>query len=90
MGNGSVDIMSIEAVGTRSDERTTVHNGLDITIQFATKPGKLRARKSFGAAINLYQLAANEFHERIEAMRTDLFVKSLRYPRSNEKVVLNL
>ncbi|KAI1111590.1 hypothetical protein F5Y14DRAFT_464383 [Nemania sp. NC0429] len=34
--------------------------------------------------------AAEEFYENIEAMRTELFIKSLRYPRSNEKVVLNL
>lgn len=43
MGNASVDIMSVDAVGTHSDERSTVHKALDITIQFTTKPGKLRA-----------------------------------------------
>ncbi|KAJ8132907.1 hypothetical protein O1611_g719 [Lasiodiplodia mahajangana] len=34
--------------------------------------------------------AAKEFHKNLEAMRTELFVTSLRYPRSNEKVILNL
>ncbi|KAI0458295.1 hypothetical protein F5B21DRAFT_500557 [Xylaria acuta] len=68
----SVDITSIEAVGTHSDQRTTSHNGLNVTIQFTTKS------------------AAQEFHKKIEAMRTELFVRSLQYPRSNEKVVLNL
>ncbi|KAI8954654.1 hypothetical protein F4801DRAFT_480687 [Xylaria longipes] len=72
MEKGSVDIMSIEAVGTHSDERTTAHNELDVTIQFTTKS------------------AAKEFHEKLEAMRTELFVRSLQYPRSNERVVLNL
>ncbi|GAP88248.1 hypothetical protein SAMD00023353_3000420 [Rosellinia necatrix] len=67
-----VDIMSIEAVGTHTDERTTTHTGVDVTIQFTTKA------------------AAKEFHENIEAMRTELFVRSLRYPRSNERIVLNL
>ncbi|KAF2970344.1 hypothetical protein GQX73_g3181 [Xylaria multiplex] len=67
----SVEIKSIEAVGTHSDERTTTHEGLDVIIQFTTKP-------------------AREFHDKIEAMRMELFVKSLQYPSSNEKVVLNL
>ncbi|KAI1738271.1 hypothetical protein F4680DRAFT_467494 [Xylaria scruposa] len=68
----SVDIMSIEAVGTHSDERTTAHSGLDVTFQFTTKS------------------AAKEFHEKIENMRMELFVRSLQYPRSNERVVLSL
>ncbi|KAI0533988.1 hypothetical protein GGR58DRAFT_484487 [Xylaria digitata] len=68
----SVEIKSIEAVGTHLDERTTTHEGLDVIIQFTTKP------------------AAREFYDKIEAMRMELFVKSLQYPRSNEKVVLNL
>ncbi|KAI3339632.1 hypothetical protein F4824DRAFT_50337 [Ustulina deusta] len=68
---GSVDIKSVEAVGTDSDERTTPHDG-DVTIQFTTKP------------------AAKEFHEKIESMRKELFVRSLQCPRSNEEVVLSL
>ncbi|TGJ83097.1 hypothetical protein E0Z10_g5655 [Xylaria hypoxylon] len=34
--------------------------------------------------------AAKEFHDKIESMRMELFVKGLQHPRSNEKVVLNL
>ncbi|KAI0973826.1 hypothetical protein F4678DRAFT_471018 [Xylaria arbuscula] len=33
----SVDIKSIEAIGTYLDERTTTYSGLDVTIQFITK-----------------------------------------------------
>ncbi|KAI1427727.1 hypothetical protein F5Y12DRAFT_783143 [Xylaria sp. FL1777] len=36
------------------------------------------------------KLAAKEFHENIGSMRKDLFVRGLRYPRSNEKIVLSL
>ncbi|KAI1171196.1 hypothetical protein F4777DRAFT_566211 [Nemania sp. FL0916] len=72
LGDGSVKIINVEAIGTHSDERTTTHTGLDVSIQFTAKS------------------EAEEFREKIEAMRMELFVKSLRYPRSNEKVVLNL
>ncbi|KAJ3573477.1 hypothetical protein NPX13_g4684 [Xylaria arbuscula] len=34
--------------------------------------------------------AAKEFHEKVESMRKDLFVRSLQYPRADEKVVLSL
>ncbi|KAJ2999261.1 hypothetical protein NUW58_g50 [Xylaria curta] len=70
--NASVDITSIEAVGTHMDGSTVAHNGLDVAIKFTNK------------------LAAKEFHEKVESMRMDLFVRSLRYPRSNERVILNL
>ncbi|KAI1121657.1 hypothetical protein F5Y10DRAFT_255810 [Nemania abortiva] len=36
------------------------------------------------------RLAAKEFYENIQSMRKDLFVRSLRSPRSNEKIVLRL
>ncbi|KAI1271598.1 hypothetical protein F5Y07DRAFT_392665 [Xylaria sp. FL0933] len=36
--NASVEIKCIEAVGTYSDERTMPHSGLDVTIQFTTRP----------------------------------------------------
>ncbi|KAI0401440.1 hypothetical protein F4802DRAFT_618891 [Xylaria palmicola] len=68
----SLDITSIEAVGTDADEKTTAHTRLDVTIQFITKS------------------AAKEFYDNIEHMRTELFVRSLQYPRSNERIVLNL
>ncbi|KAI0554894.1 hypothetical protein F4679DRAFT_570280 [Xylaria curta] len=71
MERASVD-MSIEGVGTHSDERTTAHNGLDVTFQFTTKS------------------AAKRFHEKIENMQTELFVRCLQYPRSNKRVILNL
>ncbi|KAI1347283.1 hypothetical protein F5Y01DRAFT_248592 [Xylaria sp. FL0043] len=70
--NASVEIKCIEAVGTYSDERTMPHSGLDVIIQFTTRP------------------AAKEFHEQVESMRKELFVKSLQNPRSSEQVVLNL
>ncbi|KAI8626183.1 hypothetical protein F5Y19DRAFT_447498 [Xylariaceae sp. FL1651] len=68
----SVDITSIEAIGTHSDERISTLSRLDVTIQFTTKA------------------AAKEFHEKIESMRKELFVRSLQYPRPNERVMLNL
>ncbi|KAI0430869.1 hypothetical protein F5Y09DRAFT_355473 [Xylaria sp. FL1042] len=36
--NASVEIKSIEAVGSFSDERITPYSGLDVTIQFTTRP----------------------------------------------------
>ncbi|KAI0814249.1 hypothetical protein GGR55DRAFT_687189 [Xylaria sp. FL0064] len=70
--NASVEIKCVEAVGTYSDERTIPHSGLDVIIQFTTRP------------------AAKEFHEKVESMRKELFVKSVQNPRSSEKVVLSL
>ncbi|KAI0517877.1 hypothetical protein F5B22DRAFT_635722 [Xylaria bambusicola] len=68
----SLEIKSIDTVGTHSDERTKAHDGLQVTIQFTTKS------------------AAKEFYEKVGSMRKDLFVRSLQYPRPNEKVLLSL
>ncbi|KAI3317319.1 hypothetical protein HD806DRAFT_527212 [Xylariaceae sp. AK1471] len=43
-----------------------------------------------GDVVSTILKSAEEFHEKIESMRKELFVRSLQYPRSNEKVMLNL
>ncbi|KAI0419796.1 hypothetical protein F5X98DRAFT_59439 [Xylaria grammica] len=70
----SVEIKSIDAVGT--------HSGVD---------GQTTAHSGMDVIIQFTtKSAAKEFYDKMEAMRMEMFVKSLRYPRSNEKVVLNL
>jgi hypothetical protein len=92
--NAIVLLEDIDSTGLRPDESSIDVKAAKVSFQFTTSEGlffpPLKTKASLLDAITDAGAAARKFNDRLEEMRVELSIMSLKYPRPDERRILKL